>query len=83
MAPEYFFPLLGMMFALAWGVLGTFRWYAKEKLRSSSQRWLDDGEQAERLGALEGRVGELEERLDFAERVLAQQRQSGQLPEGG
>jgi hypothetical protein len=36
---------------------------------------------AERLGALEGRVAELEERLDFAERLLAQaDRATPELP---
>jgi hypothetical protein len=33
------------------------------------------GEQALRFSELEGRLGELEERLDFTERVLAQHRQ--------
>lgn len=39
-----------------------------------------------RVEALEdaaGRVQELEERLDFAERLLTQQRERGQLPAGG
>lgn len=37
-----------------------------------------------RLQETEGRVEELEERLDFAERLLAQQRQrDAQLPPGG
>lgn len=39
----------------------------------------------ERLGAvdrLEGRVGELEERLDFTERLLAQQHKPEALPSG-
>lgn len=37
---------------------------------------LDDGEQARE------RIAELEERLDFAERMLAQQREQGSLPGG-
>lgn len=32
---------------------------------------------------LRDRVGELEERLDFAERLLAQQRDAAELPPGG
>ena len=80
MPPEYFYPLLGTFFALAWGVIGTVRWLAKEKFRSSARGGLD-GEEAERLRALEGRVGELEERSDFVERVLADRRREG-LPSG-
>ena len=75
MDPQYFYPLLGMVFALAWGVLGTFRWYAKEKLkieRSNAPPAADD----DRLAAVESRVQELEERLDFAERLLTQAKQN-------
>lgn len=77
MPPEYFFPLLGMVFALSWGVLGTIRWYVKERLRarSASDTPPDDG----RVQALEGRVAELEERLDFAERMLARERDRPEL----
>jgi hypothetical protein len=39
----------------------------------------DSGEHAAALDDLQRRVGELEERLDFAERMLAQQREAGQL----
>lgn len=35
------------------------------------------------IDALRGRVGELEERLDFTERMLARQQESQQLPPGG
>lgn len=38
---------------------------------------LDDSEQAKQ------RIAELEERLDFAERLLAQQREQGKLSSGG
>ncbi|HXV85887.1 MAG TPA: hypothetical protein VD793_04265 [Gemmatimonadales bacterium] len=79
--PEYFFPMLGMAFALAWGGLATFRWYVKEKLRISSGAG-GSGEQAARVAALEERIGELEERVDFAERLLAQHRESGRLGPG-
>ena len=37
-------------------------------------------EQAEQLEALRRQVGELAERQDFAERLLAQARERGQLP---
>ncbi len=35
------------------------------------------------LGAVKAEVGELQERLDFAERLLAQAREKGQLGAGG
>lgn len=38
---------------------------------------VDEVEQAQQ------RIAELEERLDFAERLLAQQREQGKLPAGG
>lgn len=38
---------------------------------------LDETEQAQQ------RIADLEERLDFAERLLAQQREQGKLPAGG
>ncbi len=37
----------------------------------------------EEVDQLRDRVGELEERLDFAERLLAQQRDAAELPPGG
>jgi len=37
----------------------------------------------EQLEDMAARVQDLEERLDFTERVLAQQRERGQLPAGG
>lgn len=40
-------------------------------------------EQGERLEAIARQVGELAERQDFAERLLAQAREKGQLPAGG
>jgi hypothetical protein len=43
------------------------------------QGTLQDGEIAE----LRTRVSELEERLDFTERVLLQERQAGELRQGG
>jgi hypothetical protein len=84
MPPEYFFPLLGMTFALAWGLLGTIRWYAKEKLKDERRGTEVRGEGDDaRFADLEARVHELEERVDFAERVLSQQRERGRLPADG
>lgn len=70
MPPEYFFPLLGMGFALAWGVIGTARWYLKERLESESKLHSLSGADIETMHALEDRIVELEERVDFHERVI-------------
>jgi hypothetical protein len=81
MPPEYFFPLLGMGFALAWGVIGTARWYLKERLDAESKRSSLSGTDIETIHALEDRITELEERVDFHERVIDGQRkqlESGQ-----
>jgi len=42
-----------------------------------------DPQVLEEVDALRDRVGELEERLDFTERLLAQQRDAAELPPGG
>ena len=42
-----------------------------------------DPQVLEEVDQLRERVGELEERLDFAERLLAQQRDAAELPPGG
>lgn len=68
MPPEYFFPLLGMGFAFGFGIMGMVRWYLKERMRLQAGRSAGD---PERVGRLEARVAELEERLDFTERLLA------------
>ena len=83
MPPEYFFPLLGFAFAAFWGVIGTGKWYLRERLKAQEQggRGLGD-EAADRIAGLEHRVAELEERLDFTERVLAREREQGHLPGG-
>ncbi len=39
-------------------------------------------EMEQQIEALRGELGELAERVDFAERMLAQQRERGQLPRG-
>jgi hypothetical protein len=41
-----------------------------------------DERSLEEVGELRNRVAELEERLDFTERMLAQQREPERLPEG-
>lgn len=42
-----------------------------------------NGSQDEELNQLRARVAELEERMDFTERVLLQQSERGQVPAGG
>jgi hypothetical protein len=74
MPPEYFFPMLGMGFALCWGVIGTVRWYLKERLRAESRQDSLSGDDSEAVRALEERIAELEERVDFHERLIDRQR---------
>lgn len=52
---------------------------AKRFVKATSGSSTDGAPSAE-LEALQQRVAELEERVDFAERLLAQQRESGRLP---
>jgi hypothetical protein len=81
MPPEYFFPLLGMGFALSWGVIGTVRWALKERFEAEARRESLTGPDIESVRALEDRIAELEERVDFHERVIDRQRkelESGQ-----
>jgi hypothetical protein len=74
MPPEYFFPMLGMGFALCWGVIGTVRWFLRERLRLESQRHSLTGDDSEAVRALEERIAELEERVDFHERLIERER---------
>jgi hypothetical protein len=73
-------------------VIGTVSWAFAKFLRSSIaealarriggdslSRVVQDGDVAE----LRTRLAELEERLDFTERVLLQERQAGELRQGG
>ncbi len=88
------FPLVGM----GMGVLFMFgvyrvatRWIDRRHERLMAERGSAGGagemqQLRARVEALEdsvGRVQELEERLDFTERVLAQQRERGRLPADG
>ena len=82
--------ITGMLVALAWGVLGTIktvvikRYEAKHGGDSESLRH-ELAELTRRMEAFEDnvviRVQDLEERLDFTERVLAQNRRAGELPD--
>jgi hypothetical protein len=48
-----------------------------ERLQEAQQAMLED------LEAMRQELGEVQERLDFAERLLAQHREGGRLPAGG
>ena len=74
MPPEYFYPLLGMGFAFGFGIMGTIRWYLRQRMQLQAGQHGGDPEQ---LRHLEGRIAELEERVDFAERLLARGREGG------
>lgn len=88
------FPLVGMGMGVLF-MLGVYRiamrWIDRRHERLMVERGSAAGasevqQLRARVEALEdsvGRVQELEERLDFAERILSQQRERGQLPAGG
>jgi hypothetical protein len=85
-------PIAGMITGVA--IIGTLGWTIRfwvAKHYESTTGSLDAGAKAvlerleDRVAELEdvaGRVQDLEERLDFAERVLVRQREAGQLPGG-
>lgn len=88
------FPIMGMAMA-TFVLFGLYRianrWLDRrhERQLAEARGGADGGELAElrqRVDALEDvafRVQELEERVDFAERVLAQRRESSRLPGAG
>ncbi len=72
--------------------IGTTAWTAVRVLRPLSEAFArrigagkggDERERDDRLAELTTRVSELEERLDFTERVLLQERQVGEVGQGG
>ena len=73
------------------GVFLSYAWRRHRAIAALPATGLTSGEvklaeldaQAEELHELRGRMAELEERLDFTERLLAQQREPEQLPRGG
>lgn len=52
-----------------------------ERIRSHGAVPMPDPELLAEVEALRAEVGELQERMDFAERLLTGQRESGQLPQ--
>jgi hypothetical protein len=87
------FPILGMGMG-AFFMFGLYR-VANRALDRRHERLMAEGgaggseelrqlrARVEQLEDVAARVQDLEERLDFTERVLAQQRERGQLPAGG
>ena len=85
-------PIAGMLTGVV--VIGTLSWTARYWVqRHYAHRAGEMGPEVkaqldrvdERMAMLEevaGRVQDLEERVDFAERVLVRQREAGQLPPG-
>lgn len=81
---------LGMAFSLAWGVLGFIKTIAIKKLEARGGGDTEAlrhelNELHRRLEALEDgtlvRLQEVEERVDFAERLLASQRDAARIKE--
>ena len=76
---------VGLTCAASLGIFALRRWWALRKLRSeplSDQRVEELEARLAQLDSVQARMFELEERLDFAERLLAQQREPVRLPEG-
>jgi len=72
------------------GVFLSYAWRRQRAIAALPQTGMSSGEvklaeldaQAEELHELRTRMAELEERVDFSERLLAQQREPEQLPRG-
>ncbi len=64
--------LIGAFMATVAGANLAIRW--------TNRRFSSDAKVSERLAAMEQRLAELEERMDFAERSLTAQRSREQLP---
>jgi len=72
------------------GMLGAYVWRRQRAIAELPAAGMTSGEvrldefhaQAEELHDLRGRMIELEERVDFAERLLARQAEMDKLPEG-
>lgn len=88
------FPVLGMGMGVLF-MFGAYRIATRFIDRRHERLMLEQGggggsgelrelrTRVEQLEDVAARVQDLEERLDFTERVLAQQRERGQLPAGG
>jgi hypothetical protein len=75
---EVFWPTaaFGALILLISGVVAVFRFLPRPKSRAVDQ---PEREALEELDQLRARISELEERLDFAERLLGRQREGERL----
>jgi hypothetical protein len=81
--PEELFPMIAGASFLVWGVRRHFalkRMAREEISEGSSGRVADLEDRIRDLESLQNRMIELEERVDFTERLLARQHEPGQLP---
>jgi len=81
--PEELFPMIAGASFLLWGVRRHFalkRMAREEISEGSSDRVADLEDRIRDLESLQNRMIELEERVDFTERLLARQHEPGQLP---
>ena len=70
-----------LVLGFAAGLIG-LRWLWRRTSGGSSEEIAGMRERLEELEAERGRVAELEQRVDFAERMLAQVQSEGALPRG-
>lgn len=76
---------VGLTSAASLGLLALRRWWVLRKWRSEpvAQELVEHLEaRLTELESVQTRLSDLEERLDFTERMLAQQREPDRLPEG-
>jgi hypothetical protein len=81
--PEELYPMIAGTSFLLWGVrrhLTLKRMGREEVSDGSSDRVADLEDRVRDLESLQNRMIELEERVDFTERLLARQHEPGQLP---
>jgi hypothetical protein len=83
-SPDQVFVIVIVMGSIAaWTVARVFRGPVGEAIaRRIGGSAPHAGQDDQRIADLQSRMAELEERLDFTERVLSQERQAGQLGQG-
>lgn len=81
--PDELYPMIAGASFLLWGARRhfTLKRMAREELSEGpSERMVDLEDRVRDVESLQNRVIELEERVDFTERLLARQHEPGQLP---
>jgi hypothetical protein len=84
-APRVEEVMVGSTFAVSFGVLGLRRYFARKRgelgkpTASSREDMLDLEQRVAELEAAQQRIYELEERVDFAERLLARNTEAREL----